>query len=394
VNPLAITAFSVVSAAGDGRAATLRALVEERSGLRPCPLDAGVPTYVGRVDAVEDGPLPDRLAAFEGRNARLALRGLRADGFENEVARAVGRYGSHRVGLFLGTTTAGILEGETAFRERDPVSGSLPPGFSHRHTIDHFSTTDVVRSYLGLRGPAFTVSTACSSSSKVFGDATQLIAANVCDAAVVGGADSLSLLTLRGFASLELLSREPCRPNDAERAGISIGEAAAFFLLERDDASRFDLRLLGYGDSCDAYHMSSPDPAGAGAALSMRMALRSARLEPGDIDYVNLHGTGTLANDAAESTAVHDVFGGAVPCSSSKGLTGHALGAAGAVEAAICCLALEHGVQPGNANLRRKDPSFRIDVVPHPELRPLRRVLSNSFGFGGNNCTLAFGRGA
>jgi 3-oxoacyl-[acyl-carrier-protein] synthase-1 len=249
-----------------------------------------------------------------------------------------------------------------------------------------------VRARLGLQGPAATVSNACASSAKVFAQAERLIDADVCDAAVVGGVDSLCLTTLYGFRSLELLSAEPCRPCDERRDGISIGEAGGFALLEKAPSAQGDVALLGYGESSDGYHMSSPHPEGAGALLAMSDALARGGVQPGEVDYVNLHGTGTPANDRAEDAALHKLFGGATPASSTKGWTGHTLGAAGIVEAAISVLCLERGFLPGTLNTGRPDPALRSRIVLESEDRPLAHVLSNSFGFGGNNCSLLFGR--
>jgi 3-oxoacyl-[acyl-carrier-protein] synthase-1 len=210
-------------------------------------------------------------------------------------------------------------------------------------------------------------------------------------AAIVGGVDSLCLTTLYGFNSLELLSSEICRPWDAQRRGLSIGEGAAFALLERD-ASAPHGWLLGVGESNDGYHMSTPHPEGAGAIAAMRAALADAKLAPGDIGYVNLHGTATPSNDASEDRAVSAVFGTATPCSSTKGATGHTLGAAGGVEATICALALRHGLLPAGLNIRQLDPLLALDYIMENREQPVTRVLSNSFGFGGTNCSLIFGR--
>jgi len=257
-----------------------------------------------------------------------------------------------------------------------------------------YSVAEFVRRYLQLDGPAAAISTACSSSAKVFASAHRMIEAGFADAAVVGGVDSLCLTTLYGFGSLELLSREPCRPCDAARDGISIGEAAGFALLERPDAGGGAVLLLGYGESSDGYHMSAPRPDGAGVRQAMGDALARAGLAPENIDYINLHGTATPANDRAEDAAIHAMFGGAVACSSTKGWTGHALGAAGITEAIISALCLEHGWLPGSLNTREIDPAFKSRVVLAGEERRLRHVLSNSFGFGGNNCSLVLGTAA
>jgi 3-oxoacyl-[acyl-carrier-protein] synthase-1 len=229
----------------------------------------------------------------------------------------------------------------------------------------------------------------------VFGNAARMIAAGICDAAVVGGVDTLCLTTLCGFHSLDLTAPGPCRPFDAAREGISIGEGGAFALLEQEGAaSRIDARLLGIGESGDAHHMSTPHPEGLGARLAMERALRCAGLAPGDIDYVNLHGTGTRTNDAAEDRAVSALFDGRTPCSSTKGATGHLLGAAGATEIILSILALQQGMLPGSANTREVDPAMRCRYLVDPRPAAARRVLSNSFGFGGSNCSVVLGAAA
>ncbi len=397
MKPLAITALSTCNALGLGLDATAEGLLANRSALRACDFeDAALDTWIGRVPGLEARPVAGDLAVFDCRNNRLAQMALESDGFGAAVAAAVERHGRDRVALILGTSTSGIREGEIAFTRRAPDSGALPPDFRFAETHDHHSLVLFVQACLGLDGPALTVSTACSSSAKVFADAAQLIEAGICDAAVVGGADSLCLLTLYGFNSLELLDRAPSRPNDAERCGISIGEAAGFALLERDGAAGEGAvaLLLGYGESSDAYHMSAPHPEGLGAELSMRRALESAGLAPESIDYVNQHGTGSRQNDQAEDAAIARVFGDGLRCSSTKGATGHTLGAAGILEVAICVLALRRGFLPANTNLGTADPSFRCAVVQDPLAASPACVLNNSFGFGGSNCSLVLGRPA
>jgi 3-oxoacyl-[acyl-carrier-protein] synthase-1 len=236
---------------------------------------------------------------------------------------------------------------------------------------------------------ATTISTACSSSAKAFTAARRAIRAGRCDAAVVAGVDSLSLSTLYGFRSLQLLSPDPCRPFSTLRAGISIGEAAAVALVSGEAS---DVYLAGAGESSDAHHMSTPPADGAGAARAMRAALADAGIDARAIDYINLHGTGTPANDAAESAAVHAVFGDATPASSTKGYTGHTLGAAGAVEALVAVHALRTGLVPANLGGTPVDPSLGIAIETGTRTSPLARVLSNSFGFGGSNCSLLFAR--
>jgi 3-oxoacyl-[acyl-carrier-protein] synthase-1 len=391
---LLISRCTATSCLGRGLAQTLAALRAGRSGLAPCRFEtADIATYVGEVAGVDDEVLPESLRGYDCRNNRLAQLGLRQDEFSDAVREAIARYGNERVAVLIGTSTAGILETELAYRQRDPADGRLPAGFNYRGSQNTFSVAEFVQRYFGLRGPATAVSTACSSSAKVFAAAARMIACGLVDAAVVGGVDSLCLTTLYGFKSLELTSPRPCRPFDSGRDGISIGEAAAFFLLERRPAkpSADDVLLLGSGESSDAYHMSSPHPQGLGARLAMEQALASAGLAASDIDYINLHGTATPSNDAAEGAAVNAVFGGATPCSSTKGATGHTLGAAGGLEAAICMLALRHGFMPGGVNTEQTDAALEVDYLLVNRAQVIGRVMSNSFGFGGTNCSLILG---
>ncbi len=390
MRPLFVTASATVSAIGRGRVETLDALRARRGGLRPCDFADVTSGHIGRVEGLEAHVLPADLARFDCRNNRLADLALRTDDFADRVLAARERYGPRRIAVVVGTSTSGILASEDAYRARDPRTGALPEGFDYEHTHDMFSLARFVREALGLRGPAMTVSTACASSARSFVDASHLIEAGVCDAAVVGGADSLCRMTLHGFAALDLISPVPCRPCDAERAGISIGEAAGFALLEREGNGP---ALLGYGATSDGYHMSAPHPEAAGAIGAMRQALDRAGLAPRDIDYVNLHGTGTRANDAMEDLAVAEVFGIDTPCSSVKAWTGHALGAAGIVEAGIAALCIRHGFMPGCLNVSEVDPGFRARVLVENAEQPVRRVISNSFGFGGANCSLILGAG-
>jgi 3-oxoacyl-[acyl-carrier-protein] synthase-1 len=294
----------------------------------------------------------------------------------------------------LGTSTACIMQTELAYRARDAVSGALPPSFEYGTTHNSFSVADYLRQRCRLEGPAVVVSSACASSAKVFGSARRMIEAGLIDAALVGGTDSLCLTTLYGFHSLQLSSPAPCRPFDAARDGISIGEAAAFAILERvpENLDPGSVLLYGVGDSSDAYHMSAPHPEGLGAKRAMQAALTAASMEPGDIDYINLHGTGTPSNDRSESQAVTSIFGPTTPCSSTKGATGHTLGAAGALEAVISALAIQNGLMPGGVHTTRIDPNLTAHYIKVNRRARVLRVLSNSFGFGGTNCSLIFGR--
>ena len=394
MDPLALTSFTATSCIGRGVGATLATLRAQRTGLAPCAFESvTLDTCVGEVAGVDDAPLPATLREFECRNNRLALLGLGEDGFAEAVKRAASRHGRERVGVFLGTSTSGILETELAYRRRDPVSGALPAHFRYRGAHNSFSLAAFAQQALQLSGPAVVISCACSSSAKVFASARRAIEAGLIDAALVGGVDSLCLTTLYGFHSLQLVSRTPCRPFDVARDGISIGEAAAFALLERPAASldANAVLLLGVGESSDAYHMSAPHPQGRGARAAMLQALQAAALAPGDIEYINFHGTGTPSNDEAEARAVTGVLG-QVPGSSTKGATGHTLGAAGALEAVICALALQQGVMPAGVNTTEVDPALPVHYLRANRAARLSRVMSNSFGFGGSNCSLIFGR--
>ena len=388
MKPLAITAYTATSALGRGKAAMLDALRLGKGGLKPNDFDrAELRAWIGRVRGLEEAPVSGALAEFDCRNNRLALLGLAQDGFREEVLKASARYGPERIAVLLGTSTSGILQTELAYRRRD-AEGNLPGDVRYRHAQNLYSMTDLVRRTLALEGPAMTISTACSSSAKVFASAARYIEAGIVDAALVGGVDSLCLTTMHGFTSLQLVSDEPCRPFDASRRGMSIGEAAGFALVQRGEAR---LSLLGYGESSDAYHMSTPQPDGEGALGAMRQALSRAGLEPGEIDYVNAHGTATPANDRAEDRALVRLFGQRVPVSSTKGFTGHTLGAAGIVEAIVCFLALEHGFVPATLNSSAIEPGLQSMIVLENRAAKVRRALSHSFGFGGSNCSLVFG---
>lgn len=392
--PLALTAFCVASSLGVGRAATLDALQNGKSGLLPCRFETvDLPTFVGEVAGLDDLRLDPNLSRFDCRNNRLARLAMAQDGFEPAIHAAKARYGAERIGVFLGTSTSGILQTEQAYRRCDPASGRLPSDFNYSGTQSTFSLADFVMSALGLRGPGFVVSSACASTTKIFATAIRMIEVGLCDAAIVGGADSLCLTTLYGFNALQLLADGPCRPFDAERCGLSIGEAAGFALLERPDkAPGTKLHVLGVGESSDAHHMSAPHPEGVGASLSMARAIAAAGLRPEDIDYINLHGTATRIGDAAEDHAVASLLGSATPCSSTKGHTGHTLGASGILEAIIAALAITESFLPGSPHTNAQDPALRCRYVTMAQPAPIRYVLSNSFGFGGSNASLVLGR--
>ena len=395
ITPLFLSRFTATTCLGRGNSRTLDALRNRQSGLTLCDFDTvDLETYIGAVNGLDDIAIRRDLRAYDCRNNRLLQLALMQDGFAEAAQEAAEKYGRHRVGVFIGTSTSGILQTELAYRRRDPVSGDLPPDFQYGATHNTFSAADFVQHHVKLSGPAVAVSSACSSSAKVFASARRMMAAGLIDAAIVGGVDSLCLTTLYGFNSLGLTSTRPCAPYAADRSGISIGEAAALVLLERmpDSLDADAVLLAGVGESSDAYHMSSPHPEGRGAKAAMEQALQSAGLTADRIDYINLHGTATLTNDASEGKAVSDLFGAKTPCSSTKGATGHTLGAAGGVEAVICALALQNGLLPTGGNTRELDPQLPLDYLLDNRVQAVNRALSNSFGFGGTNCSLIFAR--
>ncbi|WP_229792920.1 beta-ketoacyl-[acyl-carrier-protein] synthase family protein [Rhodanobacter panaciterrae] len=392
MTPLAITAYTATSAIGHGRTAHLDALQAARSGLRPNDFSsAPLACWIGRVDGVEEGALPATLATWECRNNRLAWLGLNQDSFLDRVQAARERYGAGRIALLLGTSTASIGATEEAYRRLDPDGGfaddMLRPAIHAPHSLAAF-----VAAALQLEGPCLTISTACSSSAKVFANAERMIRLGLIDAAVVGGVDTLCDSVLFGFNALELVSLAPCRPFDAARDGISIGEAAGFALLERIDSAPDAPQLLGYGEASDAHHMSTPHPDGLGAELALRDALTRAGLDVSQVDYINLHGTASQKNDEVEAALVGRAFPARTRASSTKGFTGHTLGAAGIVEATIALLAIEHGLVPGNLGGEAPDPLCGASFAWRNEQQRVDVALSNSFGFGGNNACLAFAR--
>jgi 3-oxoacyl-[acyl-carrier-protein] synthase I len=397
LEPVAITAYTATTAVGRGHAALLDALRTRRSGLKryedrqDFAIDVDAPaleTWIGEVEGLQSVALPEHLSSYDCRNNRLAWLGLHQDDFVLRARSAVARYGAERVAVIIGTSTSGIGHAESAYRERDGA-GRLPQSFSYATTLNNFSAPALVAHAVGAAGPTLAISTACSSSAKVFACAARLMRAGWIDAAVVGGVDSLCLTTLCGFSALELLSPEPCRPFDRRRRGISIGEGAGFALLEaRAYAPTY---LLGAGESSDAHHMSTPHPEGLGARLAMRGALESAGLAGEAVDYINLHGTATRSNDPAEGGAVASVFANTTS-SSTKGWFGHLLGAAGIVESIVALLAIENGLVPGTLNTTDVDPDCANAVLLDNEERSINIALSNSFGFGGSNCSVIFGR--
>jgi 3-oxoacyl-[acyl-carrier-protein] synthase-1 len=387
--PVAITSYQCVSAAGDNVEDLYLSLIANRSCLKPIRLfDVPFKTLVGEVTS----PLPNvrsNLKSYDCRNARLALKALAQGDFRATVERTMAKYGSLRMGLILGTSTSGIYDSENAYAYFQS-NGTMPNDFHFLQIQTAQATAEFLKHELGLQGPCYGISTACSSSAKALGAAQRLIAADFCDAVLVAGVDSLCRLTLRGFHSLQLISPEACRPMDVGREGINIGEGAALLLLERSSPDNTaHPRLLAVGESSDAHHMSTPHPEGIGAAMAMAQALRLGDRAIGDVDFINLHATASLLNDQAEAKAIASLFPNPPPCSGLKGLLGHTLGAAGAIEVVASLLALERRFLPGTCGFEQPDPECPCPVIaiPSTDVAP-KLVLSNAFGFGGNNASV------
>lgn len=389
--PVSLQAFGLVCAAG-----SQKALIRERlctpdmHALRTNALL--IPEHSVYTGSVEQAlaAVPEKLHRYASRTLQLTLTAL--EPLLPALEQARHRYGPARIGIVLGTSTSGIAEGEHAIQA---WSNKQPLPASYDYAQQEMGALALaLRQHLAIDGPAYCISTACSASAKALASAQHLINANLCDVVISGGADSLCRLTLNGFQALESLSKTVCRPFSADRDGINIGEGAALFLVSREDGP---LQLLSSGESCDAYHISAPHPEGLGAERAMQMALSKAGLPPAAINYINLHGTGTRQNDAMEARAVHRLFGTDTAVSSTKPLTGHTLGAAGAIEAALCLLLLgdEHDGRLPPHPARTKDPDLpllhyasSIDRLP----RGAATLLSNSFAFGGSNIALVLGR--
>ncbi|MFT3921062.1 MAG: beta-ketoacyl-ACP synthase [Myxococcales bacterium] len=377
-----ITAMGLSNALGDSVDAVWTALLEGRPRTSPPPFELPFETVCGAVQGPLDAlPAADR--EFDSRLARIVMRALPQ--VSAAVARARQRWGADRVAILVGTSTGGLDATELAHRHFRKTS-TYAAGFNLR-TAHAFDALNVLLArVLQLTGPSYAVSTACTSSVKAIASATRLLEANLCDAALVVGADALCETTVRGFHSLGVLSKQAARPFSSERDGIHIGEGAALLLVERHGEG--PAYVASVGETSDAHSMSAPHPEGKGAAEAIQAALAKARLSPQQVDYVNAHGTGTEQNDQAESRAILSTLGSAVPVSSTKGLTGHTLGACGATEAAFCTLAIQHGFLPPSAGATPLDPGLGIHVVRAPARHKVKVVLSNAFAFGGSNTGL------
>lgn len=389
----AITAQAACCALGMTRAQVLSRLYAGETGLRATEFaradgSAMISTALG---ALPDKlpALPARLSAFDSRLARMA--GLLVEPLTAAVASALRRYGATRVGIVVASSTAGLAETEVAYGAQR-ATGVLPASYHFDQSHAFHALVSVLRMLTGVRGPGYVVSTACASSNKVFASAQRLLHAGFVDAVLVGGIDTLCQTTVRGFHGLGILSKQPCRPFARDRDGTSIGEGGALLLIERGhDAAAL---LCGTGEGCDAHHMTQPPADGAGAQRALHAALQDAGLAATDVDHVNAHGTGTPLNDVSEARALATIFGPELPVVSTKGATGHMLGAAAAIEAVFAIAAIERGQIPPSLGSDPRDPDVSLRIDPQSRSQVCRYVVSNAFAFGGSNACVIFGAGS
>ena len=386
--------YDTTCAAGVGLAALSAALDTRQSGLVASDQQrTGLSTWVGAVAALDDFCWPEPQRRWQSRNNALIDMGIRQGSLLRSVERLKATFSPSRIGIVMGSSTSSIDRSEAAYRER-AADGSLAPDYCQPEVLNPHAPGLYLGHALGLSGPNMTINTACSSSAKVFATAHRWLTLGLVDAVVVGGADTLCLSVLHGFHSLQLVSPNPCRPYDVARDGINLGEAAGFAILAREGEldEHSGIRLSGYGESSDAHHMSHPHPEGEGARLCIEQALTMAALHPGDIGYINLHGTASKANDRIEGTLIRRLFGDTVTASSTKGWTGHTLGAAGILESIIAIETLRTGLIPGTLNFTEVDPAIGLPMSAANSRGTMQHVMSNSFGFGGNNACLIFSK--
>lgn len=382
--------YESTTAAWLNRQQMREALLDQRTGLRRNDLEgSNVDTWIGRVEGVEALDL----GPWSSRNNALAQLGLSQGSIKHSVEQLVALHGNTRIGLVLGSSTSSIDRTEEAYHHLSE-DGQLTAEFQQSQVHNPHALSLFVAQHLELQGPAITINTACSSSAKVFATAARWLNTGIVDAVLVGGTDSLCLSVVHGFNSLQLVSENPCRPFDRQRDGINIGEASGFALLVRRDhpTPGLGIALSGYGETSDAHHMSHPHPQGDGARRAMQQALSRARRHPEEIGYINLHGTASQANDAIEGAVVSELFPQSTLCSSTKGWTGHTLGAAGITEAIVTIDSLLTGLIPANLNLQHPDEGLTLSLATENQRCELQHVMTNSFGFGGNNCSLIFSR--
>ncbi len=383
-----VNAFTALNALGNTADEIFRSIIAGQCGITMESRifrDAEFP--VAEIQTLDEH-LPDKIESFRNRCCAIAFACLnRLSGMIDILKQ---QYSPSRIGMVCATSASGTNEVERQWRD----NGDFRIDYHHTHIFQ--SVAKCLQTYFDLQGPVFSVSTACSSSANAMKSAMHLLNSGICDAVITGGVDALCNTTYYGFQSLQIMDSTPCKPFDRNRKGLSLGEGAAFFILSRDRNAlhREDdaLKVCGIGTSSDAYHMTAPDPDGRGARMAMLKALDAAGISASDVDYINLHGTGTPLNDLVESQSVQRIFGSETPCSSTKGYTGHLLGAAAAVESAICLKVLQTGILPANLNLTDPDPEIEINLVTASTRKSrIYFVLNNSFAFGGNNTSIVFG---
>jgi 3-oxoacyl-[acyl-carrier-protein] synthase-1 len=381
-----ISSATLVSALGCGLDATLQSLLDFKSGLRLQSYpQVDFVTYLGEVQELKNYQIDEDFKKFDCRNNRLAQLALNTDNFKQKVAKIKAKYGDDNIPLFLSTSTSGITTTEKAYQNNIKND-------NYENTHQFFSLAKFIASYLKLESHMSVVSTACSSSAKAVVSAMEYIQAGLSDVAIVGVCDSLCLTTIYGFKSLGLFSADKCTPWGDNRCGTSLGEAAAFLILEKcEDTDNSAIKIKGFGESVDGFHMSTPHPEGMGAKLAMEAALKNASLSSDDIDYINLHGTATPINDKIEDLAIKSIFSNDTITSSTKGWTGHTLAASGIVELIICMLSIQNNMAFGTINTTKIDDKLSTNVILKNTHTKITTTLSNSFGFGGNNCCLILG---
>jgi 3-oxoacyl-[acyl-carrier-protein] synthase I len=390
MTPTFITSFTILSALGQGNLKTVESLRTKRSGLKKILLSPFGSTWFGEAPIDFSISFPKNLSLYENDCTWMIANALMQDDFFHHVQEAKKRFGSDRIACFLGTITSGFCHLEKIYQTMpDQIKCGKKVPLAHHGSIN--SIIQFTRQYLGITGPYATISTACSSSAKVFATAHRYLQAGLCDAAVVAGVEAKCETLLYGFRSLGVLSSSMCKPWDRQRDGINIGAAAGFALMMKNPDSPNNFKLCGYGETSDAFHMTAPHPQGIGVENCMRQALQSASLKPQDIDYINAHGSSTLLNDITEDAAITRVFKEGMLVNSTKGYTGHTQGAAGIIESIILMLSMQESMIPASISTTNVDPAMKCEIVLDIISKPIRFGLTNSMGFGGNNVTLIIG---
>jgi len=391
LSALSVSAYTLTCAAGHGMAEVRQSIAQGRTGLTSDGWPGSdIDSVFGQVAGVYDSNLKID-TDDECRNNRLALLGLSNDGFIVAVDQAREEFGRDRCAVIIGTSTSSIERSEYAFANLT-AANEFPPECMQMEMHHPHATAPFIARTLDVTGASMTISTACSSSAKTFASAARWLDCGIADAVIVGGVDSLCMSVIHGFHALQLVSPTACRPFDRKRNGINLGEAAGFALLTREPHGDRPIALLGYGESCDAHHMSSAHPDGLGAEIAMQAAIGRSGLSFADIDYINMHGTGTRSNDDIEGRVCAKLFPQTTSASSTKGWTGHTLGAAGITEAIIAFDTLLTDTLPATLNTVDPEPMIAANLLLKNKQTRVDTVMSNSFGFGGNNCSLIFGR--